>query len=55
MTIKMIEEIIEWLYTPEGEQTTTEILQCKIDLLKSIYEPVKARHAYYSEIDLYLN
>ena len=26
MTLKMIEEIIEWLYTPEGEQTTTEIL-----------------------------
>ena len=55
MTLQMIAEVIEWLYTDEGEQASNQVLQSKIDFFRSIFEPVKLRYGYYSEIDIYLN
>jgi heat shock protein 4 len=50
--IAEINEVVEWIYG-DGEQAPVEEYRKKIEKFKAIGEPVKNRHFYYSELDLY--
>ena len=52
--IAEINEVVEWIYG-DGENAATEEYKKKIEKFKAIGEPVKNRHFYYSELDLYFS
>ena len=51
--LQEIEEVVAWLYG-EGEFASKEEYTKRLDRFKQIGEPVKARHLYYTELDVYL-
>jgi hypothetical protein len=51
--IKDINETVEWLYEDASKSATKEQLQNKLFVFKTIGEPIKRRHAYYDELDIY--
>lgn len=50
--IKEINETVEWIYE-DGENAPKEEYRQRIEKFKAIGEPVRNRHFYYSELDLY--
>jgi len=50
--IKDINEVVEWLYA-EGETAPKEEYITRINKFKAIGEPVRQRHFYYSELEVY--
>jgi len=44
--------VVEWLYA-DGENAPKNQYLEKIRVFRSIGEPIKQRHYYYSEIDIY--
>lgn len=50
--IKEINECVEWIYA-DGENAPLKEYKEKLAKFKLIGEPVKARHFYYSELDVY--
>lgn len=51
--LQEIEEVVGWLYA-DGEFASKEEYTKRLDRFKQIGEPVKARHLYYTELDVYL-
>lgn len=49
-----INEVVEWIYG-DGETAPKEEYIKKLAKFKAIGDPVKARHFYYSELELYLS
>lgn len=47
-----ISVVVDWIYG-EGENSTREEYQKRLDKFKEIGEPVKRRHFYYTELDVY--
>jgi len=47
-----INQVVEWLYA-DGENAPKEEYSTRIAKFRSIGDPVKNRHYYYSELDLY--
>lgn len=47
-----INQVVDWLYA-EGENAPIEEYQTRLDKFMKIGEPVKARHFYYGELDIY--
>lgn len=47
-----ISVVIEWLYG-EGENANLEEYSTRYNKFREIGEPVKKRHAYYSDLDVY--
>jgi deferrochelatase/peroxidase EfeB len=47
-----INEVVEWIYG-DGETASIEEYRPKLDKFQKIGEPVKQRHFYYSELDIY--
>lgn len=50
--IAEINQVVDWIYG-EGENAPTQEYQTRLDKFMVIGEPVKQRHFYYSEIDIY--
>ena len=50
--LQEINEVVEWIYG-DGEQAPKEEYIKKIEKFKQIGEPVKQRHFYYTELDVY--
>jgi hypothetical protein len=50
--MKEINETVEWIYEA-GENAPKEEYRTRIEKFKGIGEPVRSRHFYYSELDLY--
>ena len=50
--IKEINEVVEWIYG-DGEVAPKEEYRKKLDKFKKIGDPVKQRHFYYSELEVY--
>ena len=50
--LKEINEVVDWLYG-DGEAASKEEYKVRIDKFKKIGDPVKQRHFYYGELDLY--
>ena len=50
--IAEINEVVEWIYG-DGEFAAKEVCKAKLDKFKAIGDPVKNRHFYYSELDVY--
>lgn len=50
--LEEINQVVEWIYG-EGEQAPKDQYQTRLDKFMKIGEPVKQRHFYYSEIDIY--
>ena len=48
-----INQTVEWLYEPAGEQATAQELQVRITHFKQLGEPIKQRQFYYSEVAVY--
>jgi len=51
--MKDINETVEWLYEDASKSATKDQLQNKLFVFKTIGEPIKRRHAYYDELDVY--
>lgn len=47
-----INQVVDWIYG-DGESAPKKEYQDRIDKFRTIGEPVKARHFYYSELDVY--
>lgn len=47
-----INKVVEWLYE-DGENASKQVYADKLKEFKKIGEPVKARHFYYGELNLY--
>lgn len=47
-----INQVVEWIYG-EGENAPLQEYKVRLDKFKVIGEPVKQRHFYYSELDVY--
>ena len=52
--IAEINQVVEWIYG-EGEAAPKEEYRTRLDKFKQIGEPVKQRHFYYSELDIYFS
>ena len=50
--IAEINEVVDWIYG-DGETAPKDEYKKKLDKFKQIGEPIKARHFYYSELDVY--
>ena len=50
--LKEINEVVDWLYG-DGETASKEEYKTRIDKFRKIGDPVKQRHFYYGELDLY--
>jgi hypothetical protein len=51
--LQEIQEVVDWLYG-DGEFSSKEEYTKRLDRFRLIGEPVKARHLYYTELDVYL-
>jgi hypothetical protein len=47
-----INEVVEWLYA-DGENAPKEEYRTRLEKFRAIGDPVRARHFYYSELDIY--
>jgi heat shock protein 4 len=52
--LKDINEVVEWIYG-DGENAPKAEYRTRLEKFKTIGEPVKSRHFYYSELDLYFS
>jgi len=52
--IAEINVVVEWIYG-EGETAAKTEYRTRLDKFKAIGEPVKQRHFYYSELDIYFS
>jgi len=50
--LKEIGETVDWLYG-EGENASKVEYKTRIEKFKAIGEPVRTRHFYYSELEVY--
>lgn len=50
--IAEINQVVEWIYG-DGETASKEEYRTKLEKFQTIGEPVKQRHFYYSELDIY--
>lgn len=50
--MEQINQVVEWLYEA-GETAPKEEYALKLKEFKAIGDPVKQRHFYYSELDVY--
>lgn len=49
-----INQVVDWLYG-EGESAPKNEYKTRLDRFKAIGEPVRQRHFYYSELDVYFD
>jgi heat shock protein 4 len=49
-----INQVVEWIYG-DGENATKEEYLTKLTKFQQIGEPIKQRHFYYSELDIYFS
>lgn len=52
--IAEINQVVEWIYG-EGETAPKTEFKTRLDKFKAIGEPVRQRHFYYSELDVYFS
>ena len=52
--IAEINKVVDWIYG-EGENAPKEQYRTKLEEFKKIGDPVKQRHFYYSELDVYFS
>lgn len=52
--IEEINQVVEWIYG-EGVQAPKDDYKQKIKKFRAIGEPVKQRHFYYTELEVYFN
>lgn len=52
--IEELDQAVEWIYG-EGELAQPNEYVVRLNKFKEIGEPVKIRHYYYSELDVYYN
>ena len=50
--LEEINQTVKWIYE-EGQNASKEVYQQKLDHFKKIGLPIKERHRFYSEIEIY--
>ena len=52
--LEQVGQVVEWLYTQEGEKARISDYQERYNFFKSINEPIRERKEFFSQIDIYL-
>ena len=52
--LAQVSQVVDWLYG-EGENSTLQEYESRLQKFKEVGEPVISRHWYYTEIDQYFN